>query len=546
VGPIDLDEARRVLAVRLLTLESDPPARRFGRLFVGTPQQARGRTFRVVFVPGLAERMFPQKPREDPLLLDDMRAAIGVPVVVDRQVTAERLLLQLAVGSAVEQLHVSYPRIELSESRARVPSFYALDLVRAATGTLPDHETLEERARDAGHATLAWPAPADPGDAIDDQEHDLAVLRLLLDKEAGTVRGHAHYLLGLNDSLRRSVVSRWAHGQPRWSPNDGLIRVTAHTADALAAQRLTARAYSLSALQKFSACPYQFALSAIYRLQPLERPEPLQRMDPLTRGSIFHEVQARFFRDMDARGALPVTQATVTTAAEALDRAVDEVAAVAHDQLAPAVERVWVDEIAAIRRDLHAWLQHLAADGQEWLPKYFELAFGQVPGERDEHSLRHEVTLDGGFKLRGAIDLIEEHRQTGLLRVTDHKTGRKPERIEKTIVGGGAVLQPVLYPMAVEAGLSRAVSHGRLFYCTAAGSFYEHPIPLNERTRSAAVDVLRVIDRAVTEGFLAAAPGVEACARCEFQPVCGPDVQRRVARKPQDRLADLLEIRKQP
>jgi inactivated superfamily I helicase len=168
-GPIDLDEARRVLASGCS--RSNPIRRRAvsGVVFVGTPQQARGRTFRVVFVPGLAERMFPQKPREDPLLLDDMRAAIGVPVVVDRQVTAERLLLQLAVGAAVEQLHVSYPRIELSESRARVPSFYALDLVRAATGTLPDHETLEERARDAGHATLAWPAPADPGDAIDDQ-----------------------------------------------------------------------------------------------------------------------------------------------------------------------------------------------------------------------------------------------------------------------------------------------------------------------------------------------------------------------------------------
>ena len=31
VGPIDLDEARRVLTERLLTLESEPPARRFGR-----------------------------------------------------------------------------------------------------------------------------------------------------------------------------------------------------------------------------------------------------------------------------------------------------------------------------------------------------------------------------------------------------------------------------------------------------------------------------------------------------------------------------------
>ena len=37
---------------------------------------------------------------------------------------------QLAAGAASERLHVSYPRIELSESRARVPSFYALDVMR--------------------------------------------------------------------------------------------------------------------------------------------------------------------------------------------------------------------------------------------------------------------------------------------------------------------------------------------------------------------------------------------------------------------------------
>ena len=71
VGPVTLEEARDVLHDRLVTLDWEPPARRYGRLFVGTPHQARGRSFRVVFVPGLAERVVPQRPREDPLLLDD-------------------------------------------------------------------------------------------------------------------------------------------------------------------------------------------------------------------------------------------------------------------------------------------------------------------------------------------------------------------------------------------------------------------------------------------------------------------------------------------
>jgi CRISPR/Cas system-associated exonuclease Cas4 (RecB family) len=545
VGPIDLDEARRVLSERLLTLEAEPPARRYGRVFVGTPAQVRGRSFRVVFVPGLAERMFPQKPREDPLLLDDLRRALdpSLPRQHER-LAAERLLLQLASGAATERLYVSYPRIELAESRQRVPSFYALDLMRAATGRVPGHEELEELARAAGNATLAWPAPPDPADAIDDQEHDLAVLRRLLDQDPATVKGHAHYLLKLNEWLRRSVVDRWARGQQRWSPNDGLIRVTKATEAALTSQRLGNRPYSLSALQRFAACPYQFLLSAVYRLEPVEQPQPLQRMDPLTRGSVFHEIQARFFRALEARGALPVTSATVDAARDALDAAVDEVAGERHEQLAPAIERVWIDEIAGIRRDLRAWLEYLADDGKEWVPAYFEFAFGSVPGERDPRSIPEEVVIDGRFHLRGAVDLIEEHGQTKLLRITDHKTGRKPDGIDKVIVGGGAILQPVLYSMAVEQALGRRVSHTRLFYCTSAGGFYPHPVPLNDLTRRAALEVLDVIDRAIESGFLAAAPAEHACERCDFVPVCGPDEFRRVRRKPQDRLADLLALRK--
>jgi len=548
VGPIDLDEARRVLAERLLTMESEPPAHRYGRVFVGTPEQARGRTFRVVCVPGLAERMFPQKPREDPMMLDTMRGAVDSALPTQKQrLASERLLVQLAAGAASDRLYVSYPRIELSESRARVPSFYALDVMRAATGRVPHHDELEQRAREAGDATLAWPAPSAPEEAIDDQEHDLAVLRRLLDEtNPDVVKGHAHYLLKLNECLRRSVVDKWARGQRRWSPNDGLTRVQPYTREALASQRLGARSYSASALQLFSACPYQFVLSAIYRLRPYEQPEPLQRMDPLTRGSLFHEIQASFFRTLQSRSLLPVTAATVESVRAVLDDVIEQIGSRAHDELVPAVERVWQDELATIRRDLHAWLEYLARDGDEWLPVYFELAFGHVPGERDEHSLRDDVVIDGRFKLRGAIDLIEEHAQSKALRITDHKTGRRPERIEKVLIGGGAVLQPVLYSIAVETALEREVSHGRLFYCTSTGSFFSHPVLLDERARAAGIEALEVVDRAIESGFLAAAPTEEACGRCDFRPVCGSDVFRRVARKPPEALADLLALRSRP
>jgi hypothetical protein len=55
-----------------------------------------------------------------------------------------------------------------------------------------------------------------------------------------------------------------------------------------------------------------------------------------------------------------------------------------------------------------------------------------------------------------------------------------------------------------------------------------------------------VIDRAIAAGFLAAAPTEEACGRCDFRSVCGPDVFDRVRRKPQGELADLIDIRSRP
>ena len=163
VGPVPLEEARDVLQERLLTLEWDPPVHRYGRVFVGTPHQLRGRAFRVVFVPGLAGRVFPQRVREDPLLPDEARRLTSEALVTRSDRTAaERLLLRLALGAATERVYLSYPRLgaEMGDMRPRVPSFYALDVIRAITGRVPDHRALAAEAADVANASLAWPAPA--------------------------------------------------------------------------------------------------------------------------------------------------------------------------------------------------------------------------------------------------------------------------------------------------------------------------------------------------------------------------------------------------
>ena len=547
IGPVSLDEARDVLGERLLTLELDPPRHRYGRVFVGGPQQARGRAFRVVFVAGLAERLFPMKPHEDPMLLDEeMRVPLGAGLAVQEdRGRNERLMLRLAVGSATERLWLSYPRVDVAESRPRVPSFYALDIMRAMTGRVPNHEELQERAAAAGAAGLAWPSPAEPARAIDDFEHDLSVLReLLLTDDANAVRGHAHYLLQLNEALKRSVSARWSRARSSWTPFDGITRVTASTRELLARQRLASRPYSLSALQKFSSCPYQFLLSAVYRLQPAEDPEPLQKLDPLTRGALFHAVQAAFFRELRQSGGLPVTEAGLPRALAVLDSMVARIAAGYYERLAPAIDRVWRDEVADIARDLRVWARRLP-DAGDWRPEYFEYSFGLSDDGRDPRSVPDPVLVDGRFLLRGSIDLIEQQPGGVRLRVTDHKTG-KNRTTPRTIIGGGAALQPVVYSLVVEQLMATPVASGRLFYCTAAGGFTNHEIPINEQTRRAGLEALEIVDRAIELGFLPAAPADRACVWCDFRTVCGPHEEKRTRMKSQDKLGDLRTLREMP
>jgi ATP-dependent helicase/DNAse subunit B len=315
----------------------------------------------------------------------------------------------------------------------------------------------------------------------------------------------------------------------------------------LQSQRLGARPYSVSALQKFATCPYQFVLSAIYRLEPTKEPEPLQRLDPLTKGSIFHEVQAGFFRALQAEGRLPVTAAAVNEALAAVDRVLADVSARYREELAPAIARVWRDEIAALGRDLRVWVRKLPGESA-WTPEYFEYSFGlkdQAREGRDPRSASEPVTLDGRFQLRGSVDLIERRDDASELRITDHKTGRN-RTAPKTVVGGGGTLQPVIYGLAVEQLLNTPVSGGRLVYCTAAGGFTEHPIPLSDANRRAGLEALEIIDRAIELGFLPPAPAERACTWCDFRPVCGPNEPQHLRRKPSDSLADLTALRGMP
>jgi CRISPR/Cas system-associated exonuclease Cas4 (RecB family) len=430
--------------------------------------------------------------------------------------------------------------MDVAEARPRVPSFYALELPLAAEGRLPEVKEFEKRARDAAPARLNWPAPRETADAIDDAEYDLVTL-------AHPTAGRGHYLLDANAAVARSLRTRYRRWEKReWTISDGLITRDAAALSALAGHRLSARAWSPSSLQQFAVCPYKFALHGIHALRPRDEAIAIQQMDPLTRGGLFHAVQFALLGELRAGGLLPVNAPRLAEVLQVSDRVLDEIAAKYEEDLAPAIPRVWNSQIEDLRTDLRGWLQHIATNDDDWEPIHFEFGFGLAPDKnRDPASTTEEAHLECGVHLRGSIDLVERHTGRGVLRVTDHKTGKPPDSVP-AFVGGGRFLQPLLYGLAAEKLLSATVESGRLFYATQAGGYRPMEILTSERARQFLARLLANIDGAIAEGFLPAAPQKDACETCDYRIVCGPYEELRVARhkdRRDERLEPLTEIR---
>ena len=536
VGPVSLEEVQAVLGRRLRFLRRDPPRRRYGHVLIASIDEARGRNFDVVFLPGLAEGIFPRRSFEDPLLLDDLRAGLSTDLKrAGERVAEERRLLRTAIGTVSKTLIVSFPSMDLSQGRPRVPSFYALEIARAVEGRVPDLRGFETQTRANAEARLTWPAPADPACAIDDAEYDLAWYAAHADQ-----RGSAKYLEDENPFLFESLRTRYRRWEPKWSPADGLVKPDAAALAILKTRDPMGRPYSPSSLQLFAACPYRFYLHAVFGLRPREEAAPLQELDPLTRGALFHAIQFRFFQEWRKQ-----PDASMDRLLDMLDGAVDSVAGEFEEKLAPAIPRVWRGDVEDLRTDLRGWMRIWHGTLAEWEPLHFEFAFGldAVPGERDPASTRDPVILEGLARLRGSIDLLERHRIRPVLRVVDHKTGKPPER-EPVSVGGGAILQPALYALAAEKLLGLAVETGRLHYCTQRGGFRTCDIAIDQATRMRVEQTLAIVREGVTTGFLPAAPREGACEYCDYRTVCGPNEEIRVKRwkPPFDRLTDLRNM----
>lgn len=158
----------------------------------------------------------------------------------------------------------------------------------------------------------------------------------------------------------------------------------------------------------------------------------------------------------------------------------------------------------------------LQPDTRSWT----EVPFGVVKGaEGSSPDLPWDPTSevripDTDFHLQGKIDRVDI-RSDGAVRVSDYKTGKEPENVERMVVKGGTELQRVIYAIAVRQLVPHSLGVvSRLLYLT-SDQPREHRLPNVAEAISDVASYASAAAHALRKGL--ALPG--PTAQEEYNPV---------------------------
>jgi ATP-dependent helicase/nuclease subunit B len=481
--------------------------------------------FRAVGVLGLTERSFPPPPRQDPLLLDDERVALNQAGGLTLPLRArgpdqEPLQFAVATSAARERLFLSTRRAAEAGARAQLPSSFFREAASALAGRRLDVSELHTLGAGFYRAIRAGRIGAsDPDRALTEQERDTSLLEC--DQALGTAVLHVLAPVSMRaDEHRRA---RWA--TRALTPFDGILDAPEAIAELHDWFERTAP-LSASTIETYAQCPYRFFLQRLLRIKPLEEPETIIELDPRTRGTVIHEVLARFLSDHTPDELAVVDRATLQASLkEIAERALGEVEAAGLSG-APIT---WARSRTEIVDDLSRWLDNEIAAPGAFPERAFEVAFGGrwSGGETSPLSTDTPLALEVGDRvvpLQGRIDRLE-WQPGGAFRIIDYKSGRNNL---KGVFEGGRALQLALYLLAAAKLVDSDVARGTASYefPTRRGGFTSHSLQGSElAVRRGELDlVLGRIVGGIAAGDFHPEPSPETCKFCDFQKVC--DVRR--------------------
>jgi ATP-dependent helicase/nuclease subunit B len=481
---------------------------------------ARGVSFRALFILGLNEKIFPRAIQEDALLRDADREVLSrdlgykIPRKLDG-FDEERLLFALLLRSARERLYLSYQRAD-ENGRTMPPSSYLFELQEACAPEIHLRRRPVERWQ-------GWPYGPD---VLTPAERAVS---LVLNHDSSGVSEclalrHMPGIFNICEAALQAIEQ-----STTLTPYDGLV-----------GRSLDEVVVSPTALERYARCPFQYFAAQVLRLQPLPEPDCAMQLEPRAQGQLYHAILKAFYqRVANARGDLvdlrPLEVLQILgEEADAVFQVFEEEELVGY----PLLWEVAKDQIVARLKDFVACdLTELRETG--YRPRYFEIDL--------EGTLELLSPSRSQVRMHGKIDRIDvrEERDVVHARIVDYKyiSGNLRADDNNLFVAAARAkrLQPPLYLQ-----LARSVASPKplvpecvaFYFIGPKGKDGTNHVTLLEAQvceRDTSQLIQHTLTRIVTgiqEGRFPILPGPDYCSYCDFAVACRVmhDATRRRAR----------------
>ena len=205
--------------------------------------------------------------------------------------------------------------------------------------------------------------------------------------------------------------------------------LNAASREALAA--LCRKEFSVSQLELYAGCPFRYFVQRVLSLNTLE--EPAEEIEARELGSLLHSILYKFYTELNKKKIV-----LKDADDKCFKTAVDLIFSVAGQELTSAVfsplsfyEKEKILGINGNKKEsiLYRFLELERNTTDNFAPSYFEISFGNFPGEKSEKGEKVNNFMAGSVKVRGKIDRIDIDHQDETFKVVDYKTGSsKPSK----------------------------------------------------------------------------------------------------------------------
>ncbi len=468
----------------------------------------------VTFVIGLDEATFPGRGLQDPVLLDEERAALSdsLPTAADA-LRSSLFELAAALASLRGKVVFSYPSFDAVEGRESFPSSVVLQAFRLLRG----ESDLDYAALDRELPEAAGFLPGGPDRSFD--EIDWWLERLAgkdpIPDGAGSIAANF-------TDLAAGLAAAAARAGEKLSAYEGIVDIgpVRGDVDPLAEGKAVMSASRLELLAK---CPFAYYLRHVLKVRPPEEVEfdRSRWLDPLQRGSLVHKILCDFMTEVGKR------RETVESVRHAglMDEFAADLVARRKEEIPPPSEAIFESEKRDILETLAIFMAAEEKREEKGEPIEFEMAIE-----------RREIGLGAGrsFLLSGSIDRVDRLGGDDY-RVLDYKTGSSSDYEELVEFGRGQKIQHALYAVALERMLTPArggaaprVTRSGYLFPSRRGEGLERIIKDFDRNRLRSLlnDLLGLL----AKGYFIAGPEAK-CKYCDYASVCGGDAPKRSGRK---------------